>query len=304
MAVLTVGSPLGAQTSTLTRQDEPKQSPRVIRSGSLNSSTQLLTLVVLALTLSVAAAVPFNQATVTRLQNKVSYGDVREGLSKTRPAAPRDVIRAMNFLLTETEARAELQYEDGSIVRVGQNTVFTFEADTRTLSLTKGTFIFYVPKGAGGGMIKTPSLSAAITGTVGKVSVNTIAILEGSVKLIPSGRPVKAGQFARRNADGSITIDFFAPDTATDGKLMSFNGPMPGFAEERLAPALRPSMIDTRQFDLFERGQNLPSSIGHFFPQIEPPDRGPVDRSKQQVFVPPPQNRPPTVRPPRHQTPY
>lgn len=254
----------------------------------------------MALTLSLTAlAVPFNQATVTRLQNKVSYGDVKEGLGKTRPAAPRDVIRAMNFLLTETEARAELQYEDGSIVRIGQNTVFTFEADSRTLSLTKGTFIFYVPKGAGGGTIKTPSLTAAITGTVGKVSENTIAILDGEVKLIPSGRLVKAGQFARRNKDGSITIDWFAPGTAYDGKLMTFNGPMPGFAEEKLAPTLAPAAVDTHQFDILERGQNLPSSISHFFPVIKEP----VDKTDPRVFVPPPQNRPPTNRPPTSRPP-
>jgi len=83
----------------------------------------------------------------------VAYGD---SVGKARrPAQTGDVIKADKYLLTETDSRAELKYEDGSIVRVGQNTVFTFEADTRTLELEKGSLIFYIPKGSGGGTVRT-----------------------------------------------------------------------------------------------------------------------------------------------------
>jgi hypothetical protein len=84
------------------------------------------------------AATPFNEATVTRLQAIVKYGEVKSGTTSARPAAVNDVVRAKNFLLTETDARAELKYEDGSVVRIGQNTVFSFEANSRTLSWRKG----------------------------------------------------------------------------------------------------------------------------------------------------------------------
>ncbi len=69
--------------------------------------------------------------------------------------------------------------------------------------------MFYVPKGAGGANLKTPSLTAAITGTIGKVAPGYIAILEGSLTLKPSGRVVGEGQFVRVENDGSLTIDFF-----------------------------------------------------------------------------------------------
>ena len=111
---------------------------------------------------TVRAATPYREATVTRTQNKVSYGAVKGDRSDLRPAAVDDVVRASNFLQTETDSRAELKYEDGSLVRIGQNTIFSFEAVTRTLSLNKGSMIFYVPKGSGGANIKTPSLTAEI----------------------------------------------------------------------------------------------------------------------------------------------
>lgn len=262
------------------------------RATPLNSSTHLVTLAVVAVlalsALIARAAVPFSEATVTRLQNKVSYGEQRSGESVTRPAAVQDVIKARNFLLTENDARAELQYPDGSLVRVGQNTVFTFEADSRTLSLTKGSFIFYVPKGQGGGVIKTPSLTAAITGTVGKVSPNMIAVVEGSLKLTPSGRVVLAGQFVRRNPDGTLTIDWFDPATALDGKLMSFNGPLPPFREDMLVGKLRPDFHSLANQETLDRTANSPSANLRFFPPIKvqsPPD---AVRQDTTTFVPPP----------------
>jgi len=238
------------------------------------------------------AAVPFSSATVTKVENRVSYGDARQGRTATRPAAVADIVRASSFLLTETDSRAELQYLDGSLVRVGQNTVFSFDASSRTLSLDKGSFIFYVPKGSGGGRIKTPSLTAAISGTAGKVSTNIIAIVEGSVRLVPSGRVVNAGEFARRNADGSITVGRFDPARALDGQLVYFNGLMPGFSEDRLEVRSELPPIDLRVFETLQRTQNLPSSIEQFFPPA-PNDPPPVDRRDPRVVVPPPTQTPP-----------
>jgi hypothetical protein len=276
--------------------------PRVNSTGTLNSSTSIWTVAALAL-LSIGviiaqAALPYSEATVTRLQNKVSYGEQKGGQSVTRPAAVQDVIRARNFLLSENESRAELQYPDGTIVRIGQNTIFSFEADSRTLNLTKGTFIFYVPKGQGGATIKTPSLTAAITGTVGKVSNDTIAIIEGSIKLIPSGRVVSAGQFARKNPDGTITIAFFKPGTELSGALMTFNGPLPPFREDLLTGGLKPDFTSLVTQETLDRTANHPGALGTFFPTIKNNPPPPVDKTNPVIFVPPPKQNPPNQRPP------
>ena len=222
--------------------------------------------------LAAAQAVPFTSATVTRVENRVSYGERHGDQSSIRPAAVMDTLKGNDFLLTETESRAELQYPDGSVVRVGQNAVFSFDSDTRTLSLSKGSLLFHIPKGAGGGTIKTPSMTAAITGTAGKVSTDLIAIIEGVVKLIPSGRLVHAGEFARFNADGTITIAKFDPNSILEGKLVNFNGLMPGFEEVELNNRLRLTG-QTNLLETLEDAQNQPASIIHFFPPIEPPYR-------------------------------
>jgi hypothetical protein len=248
------------------------------------------------------AATPYSEATVTRVQNKVKYGEQNGGQSATRPAAPQDVVRARNFLLSESDSRAELQYPDGTIVRIGQNTVFSFEAETRTLNLTKGTFIFYVPKGQGGATIKTPSLTAAITGTVGKVSGDTIAIIEGSIKLIPSGQVVTAGQFARRNPDGTITIDFFKKGTEFDGVLMTFNGPLPPFREGLLKTGLVLDLSQVQLQETLERTANHPNANQNFYPE----DKHEVKEEKKNDVVPPtptPRIITPTPRPKSPTTP-
>jgi ferric-dicitrate binding protein FerR (iron transport regulator) len=234
------------------------------------------------------AVTPYTQATVTRYQNNVTYGD-SAGRAR-RPAKTGDIVAAEKYLLTETDSRAELKYEDGSIVRVGQNTVFTFEANTRTLELEKGSLLFYIPKGSGGGTIRTASITAAITGTVGKVTENIIAILEGEVTLVPSGRKVPAGFFARANADGSITIARFDIDKALGGVLMDFGGPIGTFDETKLRVLGQPRppgspLPDFSTFDTLDRTQNHPGAQQLYFP----PE---VIRPNNRPNVPPPTNRP------------
>jgi hypothetical protein len=223
------------------------------------------------------AAVPYTSATVTRLQNKVQFGDAAQ--RSRRPAQSGDVVKAQTYLLTETDSRAELKYSDGSIVRIGQNTVFTFEADTRTLTLEKGSLLFYIPKGQGGGTIRTASITAAITGTIGKVTDNIIAIIEGEVTLVPSGKKIPAGYFARANPDGSLTIARFDPAMVMEGKLMNFGGKIAEFDESLLvAPAPQPMIPDLSGFDTFDRTQNHPGAQELFFPRdlIRPSTRTPV----------------------------
>jgi hypothetical protein len=139
--------------------------------------------------------------------------------------------------------------------------------------------IFYVPKGAGGANLKTPSLTAAITGTVGKVAANYIAILEGSMTLKPSGKVVHAGQFVRMESDGSLTIDFYNPAKELDGQLINFNGYIPVLAEKIFARSLPGSSgqfwkPEISTFDILDRTGNHPGADRFFDgedPQPPPP---------------------------------
>ncbi|HEX4086959.1 MAG TPA: FecR family protein [Chthoniobacteraceae bacterium] len=169
---------------------------------------------------------PFSTATVTRIENQVLLGSHTGG--NERQAALHDVVQAETYLFTHDNSRAELEFPDHSIVRVGQNTVFSFDAASRTLSLEKGAMLFYVPPGSGGGNIKTPSLTAAITGTVGKVAENLIAVLSGSIKT-PWGT-VHAGEAIAR-INGNIRIFKFDQSQAMAGYLIAWGGPLPELPE-------------------------------------------------------------------------
>jgi hypothetical protein len=215
------------------------------------------------------AAEPLNSATVSRVENQVSYGKVIGDKSETRPAVTNDVIQSRNFLLSEMNSRAELRYEDGTIVRIGQNTIFTFEANNRIFDLKKGTFVFYVPKGKGGGTIKTQSFTAAITGTIGKVSDNIIACIEGEITLEPSGMKIPAGFFAQKDEFGVIQIKPFDPAKEYDGKLMTFNGPLPGIPESGFGSFIS-LMSELGFLESQSRTSNLPSGIFRFHPAPNP----------------------------------
>jgi hypothetical protein len=169
---------------------------------------------------------PFSSATVTRVENHVAIGSHAGGAE--HPAMLHDVVANQTYLLTQDDSRAELQFADGSLVRVGQDSVFSFDADSRTLSLEKGSMLFYVKPGTGGGTIKTPSLTAAITGTVAKVSKNLIAVLSGEIKTkwgtVHSGEAIDV-------LSGNIRIFQFDPSEALTGHLVAFGGPLPEVPE-------------------------------------------------------------------------
>ena len=116
-----------------------------------------------------------------------------------------------------------------------------------------------------------------------------IAILEGEVRLVPSGRKVPAGFFARANADGSIVIARFDVDKALGGKLMDFGGPIGTFDETKLRATISelPSspLPDLSPFDTLDRTQNHPGAQRLFFP----PE---VIRPGTRPNVPPPTNKP------------
>jgi hypothetical protein len=172
------------------------------------------------------AVQPFTSATVTRIENQVTLGSHAGG--NERPAVLHDVVEAQTYLFTQDKSRAELEFPDHSIVRVGQDTVFSFDAASRTLSLEKGAMLFYVPPGSGGGNIKTPSLTAAITGTVGKVSRDLIAVLSGELKT--RWGTVHAGE-AIAYLNGNIRIFKFDETQATAGYLFAWGGPLPELPE-------------------------------------------------------------------------
>jgi FecR protein len=108
---------------------------------------------------SVLQARPFEQAEVTKAINIVSL------LPQATRAVPGDIVKGNTGLKTGGDSRAELQFPDLTITRVGSNSLFRFLAGTREMILDSGTLLFSSPAGAGGGTVQAGAITAAVTGS-------------------------------------------------------------------------------------------------------------------------------------------
>jgi FecR protein len=139
-------------------------------------------------------ALDFSQARVTQVVQDVKV--VPSG-SSARPAAVNETVHQGSAVQTGTQSRSELTFQDQTITRLGENTIFTVGQGARTVELGSGQFLLYVPKKAGGAKVKMGSVTAAITGTtvMGQVyesGVVEFTVLEGSgcIHLDKSGQAV------------------------------------------------------------------------------------------------------------------
>ena len=104
-------------------------------------------------------AEPFERAEVTKAINAVSL------LPRNTKAVPGDVVSGDSALKTGGNSRAELEFPDLTITRVGSNALFRFLAGRREITLDSGTLLFSSPKGVGGGKVQVGAITAAVTGT-------------------------------------------------------------------------------------------------------------------------------------------
>jgi hypothetical protein len=135
------------------------------------------------------AAGTLDKAEVTRIFNQV---DLLVPNQSAAPAKVGDGVSGQTAVQTGGKSRAELQFNDSTIARLGANSVFSFERGTRDLNLNEGVILLEVPKHAGGATINTAAVTAAVTGTTvmiesrkaadGKAVVKFI-VLEGTMRL-------------------------------------------------------------------------------------------------------------------------
>ena len=140
-------------------------------------------------------AANLSKAVITQKVNKVT-------LAESATAAPQAVgagavVKDDNIVRTGAQSRAELEFADKTLTRLGANTIFSFDAGTSTMDFKEGAALFSKPKGSGPLQIRSAAVTAAIAGTTGFVSalpskkkkmkgvpddVVMLGILEGSLK--------------------------------------------------------------------------------------------------------------------------
>ena len=117
----------------------------------------------LSLTLApLAVATQLKQARVTEVVKEVK---LLRPQGAARSAAVSDEVRGGTAVRTGADSRAELTFTDQTLARLGANTLFSFNAETRNVDLGGGAMLLYVPKNIGGAKVDTAAITAAITGT-------------------------------------------------------------------------------------------------------------------------------------------
>lgn len=110
-----------------------------------------------------------------------------------KPAVENMIFQAPDLLQTGRRSRARLEAEDGTITRVGSNTLFSFDESSRTINLRKGSVLFHSPEGKGGGRVVTASATASVLGTTIIVAATSnggfkLLVLEGTAQVVfPDG---------------------------------------------------------------------------------------------------------------------
>ena len=150
-------------------------------------------------------ALDFSQGRVTQVVQDVKV--VPSGAA-ARPATLNETVHQGSAVQTGTQSRSELTFQDQTITRLGENTIFTVGQGARTVELGSGQFLLYVPKKAGGAKVKMGSVTAAITGTTVMGNVHPSGIVEFTV--LEGGACMhldKSGQAMYVQAGQKVTYD-------------------------------------------------------------------------------------------------
>jgi FecR protein len=153
------------------------------------------TVVLAALTVISAGcfAANIDRATITEVVNNVTV--IEPSTKRTSAAKVRGEFATPNVLRTGAASRAELTAADQTVTRVGQNTLFSFQPNSREIDLQRGSILFQSPSGNGGGTIRTPAASAAVLGT----TLIVVTTRNGGFKVL-----LMEGKGRMKAADGTV----------------------------------------------------------------------------------------------------
>jgi hypothetical protein len=139
----------------------------VSRGSSLRPLTFVAVLLITAMS-GVAAAADLSQAVVRQKVNVVTLAP--NLTAEPRPAAQGAVVRNENVVRTGVESRAELEFTDLTLARLGSNSIFSFDAQARAMTFTRGAVLFSKPTNSGAIELRSGAITAAITGSTGFIS--------------------------------------------------------------------------------------------------------------------------------------
>ena len=125
----------------------------------------------MALFLGAAGLAPGADLSQAVVRQKVNVVTLAPSLTAAaHPASEGAVIHDENVVRTGTESRAELEFTDLTLARLGSNSIFSFDAKARVMNFQQGAVLFSKPTNSGAIQLRSGAISGAITGTTGFIS--------------------------------------------------------------------------------------------------------------------------------------
>lgn len=215
-----------------------------------------------ALLLATAHPSPGASAEVSEVVADVS---VNKG-GASQPANVGDTVGGSTALKTGRKSRAELTFDDATLLRVGSNTLFSFEEQDgkgKGFTMTQGTAFIATPKGKahGGVFIHCAGITAAITGSSSTVTHTDkgvgIFAATGDNFLIVDGKWIKVEPFTftwipwKFDASGDKVPDLDNMVTNPYDALAQVDS---GWVSRNLSPEVRERIL-AKKIELFGDGE-------------------------------------------------
>ncbi len=186
-----------------------------------------LTLVGVGLSLcslrSAQAQATLTNAEVYQVRNSVSLRQKSGGWS---PAGVGDRMIPQDSLQTGARSRAELIFNEGSLVRTGEGTTFYFPPGQRSFELINGSTLLMIRPGLGASRIKTPEANIVASGTALFVQHDEAS----NTSLVGVLTESPAGPVTVTDAEGKTSVQLSA------GQFVSIANGAIGFIEYFILP--------------------------------------------------------------------
>jgi hypothetical protein len=146
----------------------PKAAFRGPISRSRGGALSLVALASILCSASLASGADLSQAVLRRKENIVTRAP--NLTAQAEPITQGAVIDDGSVVRTGTASKAELQFTDLTLARLGSNTNFSFDAKARAMNANRGAVLFGKPSNSGPIQLRSGAISGAITGSTGFIS--------------------------------------------------------------------------------------------------------------------------------------
>ncbi len=173
---------------------------------------------------AVFAQSAITQAEIYKVRNQVELN--RQNKPNWSRAKLGDVIVPQDAVRTGNNSRADLLFNEGTLVRTGANTVFLFPPGKRSFELTSGAALIMIRPDQGQSTINTPQAQIVSQGTALFIQHDS----ENNVSLVGVLTDSPAGLVKVSSADGRVTVKLQA------GQFVSIVRGVVGLVEHFVLP--------------------------------------------------------------------